>query len=88
MRPKLYDTDAAKVPVTLEVNADLHAKVQAAGLDAAAITERALAEALRERIREEIRQDLEAYRRFVEEHGSFADMVREHYAALDANGTV
>ena len=88
MRPRLYDTDAGRVPVTLELNADLHAKVAAAGLDAAAIAEGALGEALRERIREAIRQEAEVYGRFVEEHGSFSDMVREHYTALVENEAV
>ena len=32
-------------------------------------------------IRAEIRQDLAALSAFVAAHGSFADMVREHYAA-------
>jgi post-segregation antitoxin (ccd killing protein) len=75
-------------PLTVQVNGDLYAKVKEAGLDIDAIAERALAEALRERIREEIKQDLEARDRFVAEHGSFAEMVREHYAELDANAPV
>lgn len=88
MRPKLYDTDAAKVPVTFEINADLHAKVQAAGLDPAALAERALAEALRERVREEIRQEIEACNRYIAEHGSFAEMLREEEAALEDSQAV
>ena len=40
------------------------------------------------RIQAEIELDLAAYNTFVEEHGSFADAVREHYAAREADETV
>ena len=88
MRPRIYDDKAPRSPVTMQVNGDLYAKVKAAGLDVDAIAERALDAALRERIREEIKKDLEACDRFVAEHGSFAEMVREHYAELDADAPV
>ena len=39
----------------------------------------ALAQRLAEQVRAEIRRDLGALDAFVEAHGSFADMVREHY---------
>ena len=35
----------------------------------------------REQLKAEILQDLEAANAYVAKHGSFADMVREHYAA-------
>ena len=88
MRRPLYDVDAPKQAVSLALNTDLHAKACAAGLDMAAIAEKALAAALIERIREEIRQDAAACDRFVAEHGSFAEMVQEHYAAIDENAPV
>ena len=72
MRRPLYDVDAPKEAVSLALNADLYAKACAAGLDMAAVAEKALAAALIERIREEIRQDAAACDRFVAEHGSFA----------------
>lgn len=81
MRPKLYDTDARRVSVSLELNGDLYAKIQAAELDASAIAELALAGALRERVRGELRQEMVAYNDYVRRHGSFADMVREDEAA-------
>jgi post-segregation antitoxin (ccd killing protein) len=88
MRPRIYDTDAARGPVTVQVNTDLYAKVREAGLDIDGIAEQALLDALRERIREEIRQDLEACDRYVAEHGSFAEMLREHYAEAEGNAPV
>ena len=83
MRPRIYDDTAPRSPVTMQVNGDLYARVKAAGLDIDAITERALAAALRERIREEIERDLAAVDRYVAEHGSFAEMLREHYAEIE-----
>jgi post-segregation antitoxin (ccd killing protein) len=83
MRPRIYDESAARSPVTVQVNGDLYAKVKEAGLDIDAVAERALVEALRERIREEIRPELEAYNRFVAEHGSFAEAIREHDAETE-----
>jgi len=44
----------------------------------------ALAQHVAEQVKAEIRQDLAAYSAFVATHGSFADMVREHYAAAEA----
>jgi hypothetical protein len=38
-------------------------------------------------VREEIRQDLEALDAYEDEHGSFAEMVREHYQAADDDET-
>ena len=83
MRPRIYDDKAPQVPVTVNVNADLHAKLIAAGLDVDATVERALTAAWREQIQIEINRDLEAYNRFVAEHGSFSEMLREHYAEIE-----
>ena len=41
-----------------------------------------------ERARTDVRQDLAAFHAFVEAHGSFADMVREHYAVVDGDAPV
>ena len=83
MRPRIYDDTAPRSPVTVRVNGDLYAKAKDAGLDLDTIAERALDAALRERIREEIKLDLEACDRYVAEHGSFAEMLREHYAEVE-----
>ena len=81
MRTYLYDADARKRTVTL--NADLYAKAKGAGINLSRVAEEAVAQALAQRlaeqVRAEIRRDLGALDAFVEAHGSFADMVREHY---------
>jgi antitoxin CcdA len=85
VRPPLYDADAKKRTVSLSVNADLLAKVKRAGINASRVTEEALARALAEHeaaaLEREIAQDLRAFNAYVAEHGSFAKMAREHYAA-------
>ena len=90
MRGALYDAGARKRTVSITLNADLHEKARVAGINLSRVAERALAEALRQRLAEqveaEVRQDLEAYNRLVEEHGSFADLARRHYAEADATG--
>ena len=88
MRPRIYDDKAPRIPVTVHVNGDLHAKIAAAGLDVDTIVERALIAAWREQIQIEINRDLEACDRFVAEHGSFSEMVREHYDRIDADAPV
>jgi hypothetical protein len=44
--------------------------------------EEALAQQVAEQVRAEIRQDLGALKAFLEAHGSFAEIVREHYAMV------
>ena len=41
-----------------------------------------------ERARADVRQDFDAINAFVEAHGSFAEMVREHYATVDGDAPV
>jgi hypothetical protein len=41
-----------------------------------------------EQARADIAQDLGALSAFVEAHGSFAEMVREHYAAVDGDAPI
>ncbi len=83
MRATLYNSAAKRQTVSLTVNADLFAKVRAAGINASRVAEDALAAALAlreaERLRGEMRQDLEAMDAYVEKHGDFAAMMREHY---------
>ena len=92
MRTSLYDAGARKRTVSLTLNADLYAKARAAGINLSKIAEEALAHALAqhlaEQVRADIRQDLCALNAFVEAHGSFAEMVREHYSTVDGDAPV
>jgi antitoxin CcdA len=92
MRDSLYDASARKRTVSLTLNSDLYAKAKGAGIKLSKVAEEALAQALAERLAEqvkaEIRQDLEAFNAFVEAHGSFPEMVREHYATIDGDAPV
>jgi antitoxin CcdA len=87
VKASLYDVDARRRTVSLTLNADLCAKAKAAGINLSRVAEEALANALAARVAErmqaEIRRDLDAHDAFVREHGSFASMVGEHYAADD-----
>jgi antitoxin CcdA len=86
MRQALYDVRAKKQTVSLTINSDLHAKAKARGINASRVAEEALSRELerieREAVREEIHREVEAYNDFVEEHGSFAALVRGHYGAV------
>ena len=92
MRSVLYDAGARKRTVSITLNADLYAKAKGAGINLSRVAEKALADAmaqhLAEQVRAEIRQDLGALNAFVETHGSFAEMVREHYATVDGDAPV
>jgi antitoxin CcdA len=92
MRTPLYDPNARKKTVSVTINANLWDKARAAGLNLSEIAETAIGTAFVARakatIQAEIERDLEAYNAFVEEHGSFADAVREHYAALERDEAV
>jgi post-segregation antitoxin (ccd killing protein) len=83
MKAPLYDTKAAKQTVSLTINADLYAQAKGFGINASQVAEEALvAEVARrkaEQIRAEVEQDLAACNEYTAKHGSFADMVREHY---------
>jgi antitoxin CcdA len=92
MKHPPYDAGAGKRTVSLTLNADLYAKAKDAGINLSKVAEEALAQALAqclaERIRAEIRRNLDALNAFVEEHGSFPEMVRQHDATLDGNAPV
>lgn len=92
MRSSIYDAGARKRTVSLTLNSDLYAKAKGAGINLSKVAEEALAHALAERlaeqVRADIRQDLGALNAFVETHGSFAEMVREHYATVDGDPPV
>lgn len=81
--PPVYDIKAEKQIVSVTVNSDLYAQSEGFGIDASQLMEEALVQEVtrrkREQIKAEILQDIEACDRYEAEHGSFADMVREHY---------
>jgi antitoxin CcdA len=92
MRNLPYDPGARKRTVSLTLNADLYAKAKSAGINLSKVAEQALAHELAKRLAEQIeadiRQDLGALNAFVEVHGSFGEMVREHYATADNDAPV
>ena len=87
MRSPPHDIKAAKQTVSLTINSDLYTQVRRLGINASQIAEEALIQEVSrrkaERLQAEIRQDLEAASAYIAKHGSFADMVREHYREQD-----
>lgn len=87
MRHPVYRRDAPKRTVSVTLNADLYARAKAAGISASRVAEEALASAYEQKCAEalaaELCQDLAAANRYVEEHGSFADLARAHYDSDD-----
>jgi antitoxin CcdA len=83
VRPAQYDLKAAKQTVSLTINSDLYAQAKRLGINTSQVAEEALAHEVArrnaERLREEVRKDLQALDTYEAEHGSFADMVRQHY---------
>jgi antitoxin CcdA len=87
MRDPLFDPKAAKQTVSITLNSDLYAKAKSLGINTSRVAEKALTEEYAQRRSEtliaELRQDLAAAKKYADEHGSFAEMVREHYARED-----
>ncbi len=87
MRSPAYDLKAAKQTVSLTINSDLYSQAKRFGINASQIAEEALGQEVArrksERLRDEVRKDLEALDAYEAKHGSFAEMVREHYQAAD-----
>jgi post-segregation antitoxin (ccd killing protein) len=87
MRDPLFEPKAAKKTVSITLNSDLYAKAKSLGINTSRVAEEALAHEYARRRSEaliaELRQDLAAVERYAEQHGSFADLVREHYARED-----
>lgn len=73
--------------MSLTINSDLYAQARRLGINASQIAEEALVQEVArrkaERLQAEILQDLEAASSYIAKHGSFADMVREHYRERD-----
>jgi post-segregation antitoxin (ccd killing protein) len=87
MREPLFEAKAAKQTVSITLNSDLYAKAKSIGINTSKVAEEALAQEYAQRrsdvLLAEIRQDLAAVAAYAEQHGSFADLVREHYARDD-----
>ena len=87
MRDPLFEPKAAKQTVSITLNSDLYAKAKSMGINTSKVAEEALAHEYAQRCSEalkaEFRRDLAAIDRYAEEHGSFADLVREHYERED-----
>jgi len=85
MRSSTYDLKATKQTVSVTINSDLYAQSKGLGINTSQVAEEALANEVArhkaERLKAEIQQDLQALDAYEAEHGSFAEMVREHYQA-------
>jgi len=88
VRDPPFDPKAAKRTVSITLNSDLYAKAKSVGINASKAAEEALGLAYAERRRDalhaQLQQDLAAADSYAEQHGSFADLVREHYERDDA----
>jgi len=87
MRDPLYEPRAAKQTVSITLNSDLYAKAKALGINASKVAEEALAAKYAElhskALIEDLRRGLAAVERYADQHGSFAELVREHYERED-----
>ncbi len=83
MRGPPHDIKAAKQTVSLSINSDLYAQAKRLGINASQVAEDALIQQVAQRkaqqLEAEIRQDLEATNSYIAKHGSFAEMVHQHY---------
>ena len=80
----LFDPKAAKQTVSITLNSDLYAKAKSLGINASKVAEEALATeyaelSFRSRSGPNCERDLAAVDAYAEQHGSFAELVREHY---------
>jgi post-segregation antitoxin (ccd killing protein) len=87
MRDPLFEPKAAKQTVSITVNSDLYAKAKGLGINASKVAEEALAakyaELRGEALSADLRQGLAAVESYADQHGSFAELVREHYERDD-----
>jgi antitoxin CcdA len=83
MRPPKYDVKAPKQTVSITLNSDLYAQAKKLGINTSQVAEEALSYQVYRRraqlLEAEIRKDIEALDAYEAEHGSFVEMVREHY---------
>jgi antitoxin CcdA len=87
VREPLYVAEAPRQTVSLTINSDLFARAKALGINASRVAEDALARELERRrnasLLAEIKHDVAAAEAYATTHGSFADMMREHYSKAD-----
>ncbi len=87
MRDPLFDPKAAKQTVSITLNSDLYAKAKSLGINTSRVAEEALAtkydELRSQALIAELRRGLAAVESYADQHGSFAELVREHYERGD-----
>jgi post-segregation antitoxin (ccd killing protein) len=87
MRDPLFDPKAAKQTVSVTLNSDLYAKAKSIGINTSKVAEEGLAKEYAARLSDaliaELRRDLAVSEEYADQHGSFADLVREHYEGVD-----
>jgi post-segregation antitoxin (ccd killing protein) len=87
MRDPLFEPKAVKQTVSITLNSDLYAKAKSIGINTSKVAEEALAaryaELRSEELIAEIRRGLAAVDSYADQHGSFSELVREHYARDD-----
>jgi antitoxin CcdA len=87
VRAPSHDLKAAKRTVSLTINSDLYAQAKKLGINASQVAEEALIQQVArrkaEQLQAEIKQDLEAASSYIAKHGSFAEMVQQHYRGSD-----
>jgi post-segregation antitoxin (ccd killing protein) len=85
------DLEAPKQSMRLSINSDLYGQARHLVIHGPLVAEEALAREVAERtaeqIRAEVRQDLAALDAYEAEHGSFSEMVREHYPSAEDEGS-
>ncbi len=90
MRDPVFNPNAAKQTVSITLNSDLYAKAKSLGINTSRVAEEALAtkydELRSEALIVELQLGLDAVERYADQHGSFAELVREHYERDD--GTI
>ncbi len=87
MRDPLFDPKAAKQTVSITLNSDLYAKAKSLGINTSRVAEEALAtkydELRSEALIAELRHGLAAVESYADQHGSFQELMREHYERDD-----
>jgi post-segregation antitoxin (ccd killing protein) len=87
MREPLFKPKAPKQTVSITLNSDLYAKAKSAGINTSKVAEEALAskyaELHSEAIRADLQRGLSVVENYADQHGAFADLVREHYESED-----
>jgi post-segregation antitoxin (ccd killing protein) len=87
MRDPLFDPKAAKQTVSVTLNSDLYGKAKSAGINISKVAEEGLVKEYAARLSEaliaELRRDLAVSEEYADQHGSFADLVRQHYEHVD-----